>query len=137
MKPSRLPIVSTGLAVALYELATHCAYIIEPAEDSPLLQVDDVELEIELRRRFIGGPWEPHHAISILNGAINQMTANRNNSRSIIFKHEAQAILTLLTAEDNPRVELIDDSSDDIGYTEEPVGVGTGHGPSISTSKKI
>jgi len=118
-------------------LATHCAPIIEPAEDSPLLQFDDVELEIELRRQSIGGPWEPHHAISILNEAINQMTANRSNSRSRICKHEDQAILTLLTAEDNPRVELIEDSSDDIDYTEEPVEVGTGHGPSISTSKKI
>jgi len=51
--------------------------------------------------------------------------------------HGAEVILTLLTAEDSLRVKLIDDSFDDLDFTEEPVEVETDHRPSISTIKKI
>ena len=101
-----------------------------------IIDLDDADLEGEVRRRNLGGPWEPEEAMAILNTAIDQIS-RYNSSRARRFTNEAKFILTLLTAQEEPLVEAQIEVDYDPDFIEDEEGVATGHTPSASTVRKI
>lgn len=106
--------------------------------DAVRAELADVELEDELRRRSIGGPWEPEQAYSILRTALDQLSHNSSElgRRVRPFRSQAQSILSLLTGLDEPSFEPEQDECEP-DYCDDEIEVGTGHHPSRATMQKI
>ena len=103
------------------------------------VELSDLEIEDEVRRRYLGGPWEPQQAMSILNEAIERVTSPNETCRPTKFSNEAKILLTLLTGMDDPYLEIQPDitTNMDPDYIDDPIIVGEGHEPSLATIKKI
>lgn len=71
--------------------------------DYSLIDVNDEDLEQEIRKRHIGGPWSPEDAMSMLNQAADLLTGSIKTDRSRKFYTEAQHLLQLLTGDEHVR----------------------------------
>lgn len=89
-----------------------------------LIEFDDVELEEDISRRWIGGPWSPEETLSILNTAIGLMSKSDGTRRQRKFDLEARQLLQTITAEEDPRLPTAakDDEIDE-DYIDEPITV--------------
>lgn len=109
--------------------------------ENSLREVEDEAIEEEVRRRMLGGPWTPEESISIMNAAIDLLTAPVDEQkRPRRFQTEARHLIRLLTDEEDTFVETsanrTDNTAADIDYTDEPLEMG-GHTPSDETLRKI
>ena len=128
--------ISLVFPILAISICCSAAPIPQEEPEFSIIDLDDADLEGEVRRRNLGGPWEPEEAMAILNTAIDQIS-RYNSSRARRFTNEAKFILTLLTAQEEPLVEAQIEVDYDPDFIEDEEGVATGHTPSASTVRKI
>lgn len=87
-------------------------------DDDSLINVSDQELEDEVRRRFIGGPWDPDNANSLLIAASNQMSTTNYTGRMRRYHSEARALLSLLTGLEDPYIDSEQDAQEDFDFVD-------------------
>lgn len=107
-------------------------------EDS-LEEYSDSQIEDELRRRWLGGPWSVEEASSILNSMIDLLFDKNQASRPRRFQVVARHILELLTGD--PDSHIVEDSPEtstiDSEYYDDQIDLGSGHHVSIKTMRTI
>lgn len=69
-----------------------------------LIDFNDVELNEELRKRGIGGPWSADEAFAIINRASDILNGKNGNNRKRLYQNEAEELLSILTGEENPEM---------------------------------
>lgn len=113
-----------------------------PDNEVSLVDVDDYDLEQEIRRRWTGGPVTPEVAVSILNMALDLMTrSDLQPRRARRYEIEARQLIQILTAEDDPRMDVAPVSRselDDHDYLDDSFEVGASyHTPSDRSLKLV
>lgn len=102
MKASLLALLFLAAVITIFSAPLP---VEDEQDESGLIEVPDVQLEDELRRRGIGGPWEPGYALKILEEAIDQLKSNYTK-RTRKFHSQASALLELLTGQCEPTIDL-------------------------------
>lgn len=115
---------------------------IEDEDNVDLLSdLSEQQVEEELRRRAIGGPWSAEESLAILNRAASMINNGVGQERSRKYTSEAQGLLELLTREANPmrpfEESSTEDHSSDDDYVEEKIEVGSGHTATRATMQRI
>lgn len=105
-------------------------------EEISLLEYSDEELDTEIRRRWIGGPWSPEDTVSILNKAMDLMRDENKSTRHHKFDNEAAALNQLMTGEIDPKIEL-ETAFRDADFLDEPIESDGAHVASMETYKRI
>lgn len=114
-------------------------FVTQSSEGSEISDLTDQELQEEMRRRSVGGPWSSEEAVSIFNQAID-ILSKPSNSRSRKYSSEALFLIETLTdaAEDvQPLDDDVTDSEEDEEFMEEMPDTSTSHVASQATMKKI
>lgn len=115
--------------------------LLASAQDPRTLEeYEDSEIEEELRRRWLGGPWSPEEASSILHSSIDRLfDRSDTGQRPRRFEQESSYLIELITGDfdaqlsDQPdRRNMTDDD-----YFEEPFTVSHGHHVSVKTMHTI
>lgn len=92
------------------------------------------------RKRWLGGPWSPRDAVTLLNSAVDSLTKQTENSRARRFSSEVQNLIELITGLDLPRVESSQSNMSvdtDQDFFDEPEIVGNGQTVSQATMRKV
>lgn len=131
-----LKIISINFLLAYLIIITNSQ---DNTSETSLEDFDDKEIEDELRRRWLGGPWSPDEASTILNSAIDVLFNKNQPNRPRKFQAEAKHIIELLTADPESQVE--DDTpriaTNDMDYYDDQVMIGSGHHVSSKTMRTI
>lgn len=77
--------------------------------DCRLSQFMDTELDEEVRKRLLRGPWAANEAYAIINMATDILNGKLKNGGH--YQNKVEELLLLLTGEENPKMELSRDTS--------------------------